>query len=306
MLERIQLEAPPFPKWLENLLQPLLPSLNRYLVPVEDQAIHVMEIGNEGPTVFMLHGNPTWGFLYRKVCQELRNAGMRLIVPDLVGLGYSSRPRSYSAHTFENHARWIRALMDFLELEEVIFVGQDWGGPIGLKALSMGRTRARGLVLLNTALGSLRPGFRKTRFHQFSHMPIVSDLTFRLLGFPQNWMHKIQGHPSSIEGQVKKAYCFLLRNPATNHAPLAMARMVANSLDHPSCALVEDCIQWVQKYKGPAQLVWGTKDPLLGKSYKRFLEWMPQAKVVLTDGGHFLQEEKPEEIAQAIREVVHS
>lgn len=292
-------KAPPsLPPWLARMLP-----FTRYRVDVGGVNMHVMEQG-EGFPVVMLHGNPSWGFLYRKVMLELTGVPMRLIVPDLIGFGLSDKPRSRHLHDLEQHATWVRHLLEELELESLVFVGQDWGGPIGLRALSEMPETLAGLVLMNTVVGPPKPGFTPTLFHQFSHMPLVSDLAFEWLGFPQNAMWAAQGQRWSIRGKVAKAYRYPLEGRANRSGPLALARMVPDSLQHPSVVPLTTVHDFVDEYEGPAALVWGDRDPILGRVRGRVERLLPQAKVWHTQAGHFLQEEVPDTIAQAVQHVV--
>ncbi len=293
-----RLPAPPLPYWLDRQLP-----WSRYAVQLGRYRMHVMETG-EGRPVLMLHGNPTWGYLYRKVARELEGEPLRLIMPDLIGLGLSDKPHSAREHQLDNHSRWLGELIDSLELDGVVFVGQDWGGPIGLCALEPRRQRLAGLVVLNTVLGPPRPGFRATAFHRFSQMPVLSDLAFRGLGFPQVALWSAQGDKRSIRGDVARAYRYPLRRFSDRVAPLALARMVPDSLEHPSIPALERCQALVESFKGPAAIVWGDRDPVLGRVRRRIERLLPDAPVTVTQAGHFLQEEVPAEIAQAVRDVV--
>ena len=112
-----------------------------------------------------------------------------------------------------------------------------------------------------------------------------------------------QGDRASISGQVARAYRYPLRDRRTNVAPLALARMVPNNFEHPSIEPLQRCQQYVEAFGGPVAIVWGDRDPVLG----RLLSWMtklfPDAPVTRTNAGHFLQEEVPNEIAAAIIDV---
>ncbi len=293
------LAAPLIPTWIEELLPP---GTKRYCLNVGTQTMHVMETG-EGFPVLMLHGNPTWGFLYRKIIKELAGEDLRMIFPDLIGLGFSSKPRNANEHQFENHSKWIGSLLDQLEIKELIFVGQDWGGPIGLRALADRPDLLKGLVLLNTALGPPKRNFKPTRFHRFSNIPVISDVAFRFLGFPQKKLHRVQGQPDSIRGVIAKAYRFPLHRYRDNLAPLALARMVPDSMEHQSIKPLKICQKFVESYKGPCEIVWGDSDPILGRAVKRVENLLPQAKVTRTNAGHFIQEEEPKLIANSIKEI---
>jgi haloalkane dehalogenase len=292
-----RLPAPLLPDWLERMLP-----FERYAVQIGEHRLHVMESG-QGRPVLMLHGNPSWGFLYRKVAAALTGEPLRLIMPDLVGLGFSDKPRDAAVHRLEHHGAWIGELIDALELRDLIFVGQDWGGPIGLCALSTRQEQLAGLVILNTVVGPPKPGFRPSAFHRLARMPIVSQLAFVGGGFPQRGMSFAQGDRASIRGEVARAYRYPLRRLRDRVAPLALARMVPSSLEHPSIPALAACQRTVEAFRGPSAIVWGERDPVLGRVRRRIERLLPDAHVTVTDAGHFLQEEVPEAIARAINDV---
>jgi haloalkane dehalogenase len=288
---------PPLPRHLMRELP-----FDRYRVEVAPNlGMHVMVRG-EGRPVVMLHGNPTWGYLYRKVAALLDPRRFRVFLPDLVGLGFSDKPRALRAHSLMGHIQWFEACLDRLGLDRFVFVGQDWGGPIGFGALARRPERAAGLVVLNTAIGPPREGFRPTAFHRFARMPVLSDLAFRFGQFPQAFMARAQGDRRMPSSAVR-AYVEPLLDPRTNVAPLALARMVPDSHAHPSIPALQTSQEFVQGFRGPSAIVWGTRDPILG----RMLGWvsrnLPDAHVTRTEAGHFLQEEVPNEIADAIEKV---
>jgi len=193
------------PDWLAAELP-----FERYSVSVDGMAMHVMEQG-EGRDVLLVHGNPTWGFLYRRIALALKDAPLRLIMPDLIGLGLSHKPRRVDAHTLERQAAWLGELVEGLDLRDVILVVQDWGGPIGTLSMAQRADQLAGMVVMNTVLAEPREGFRPTAFHKFSRLPLVSTLAFRGLAFPQRALAKAQGDPASISGLVSRAYRYPLR-----------------------------------------------------------------------------------------------
>lgn len=294
-----RLPAPALPESVQRLLPP---GTDRSLVEAGGYRIHVMERGS-GPAVLLLHGNPTWGFLWRKVAAALDGEPLRLVMPDLVGLGWSDRPARADEHTIENHAGWLGAAVDALGLREVVLGLHDWGGPIGLRLLAERPALARGLVLTNTVVGPPRPGFRPALFHRFARWPLVSDVAFRLLGFPQALLHRVQGDPDSIRGEVARAYRLPLRGLARNAAPLALARMVPDGPDHPSVEPLRRCQAALESFRGPIAAVWGERDPILGRVLSHVCRLRPDARVTRTAAGHFLQEETPGPIAAALLDV---
>lgn len=290
------LPPPLLPAWLEKMVP-----FRRYLVEAGEHRNHVMEIG-QGRPVLCVHGNPSWGVLYRKVAQALTGQPVRVIMPDLVGLGFSDKP-AQQAHTLDNHIAWFGQLIDELDLDDLVLVVQDWGGAIGVGAMATRSERLGGLVVLNTALSEPKADFKATAFHRFGRLPIVSDIAYRLLGFPQIALGRAQGDRSSISGDVARAYRYPLRDRRHNQAPLALTRMVPDSMDHPSIPALHRIGEFVRSYQGPAEIVWGDRDPVLGGVRNHISRMLPHAPVTRTAGGHFLQEEVPVEIAKAILRV---
>lgn len=253
-----------------------------------------------GTPVLMFHGNPTWGFLYRKVAAELRDESLRLIVPDLMGLGFSDRVPA-GRFTLLDHIGWMSELIERLELERAIVVVQDWGGPIGIGAVSQSQIELEGLVVMNTSIGPPKPGFRPTTFHRVFGNRLVGGVA-RWLGLVERNMARAQGDPNSISGEVRDAYLYPL-DRGGNDAVIDFVAMVPDSMDHASVEPLREVGDFVSSYRGPAAIVWGRRDPVLGRLLGRVSRALPQATVTSTDAGHFLQEEVPAEIAAAIRRV---
>lgn len=290
-----KLPAPDLPPWIAKEVP-----FKRYRVAVGDGLhMHVMETGRGRP-VLMVHGNPSWGFLYRKVAMCLQGQRLRLIMPDLIGFGLSDKPRDFSVHTIRNHSKWLGFLIDQLDLYEVILVCQDWGGPIGVHPFTTRQDRLGGMVVLNTVLDPPPPGFRPTAFHRFSHVPLISDFVFRLLPLPQAAMGLVQGDKATIRGDIARAYRYPFRHIRDRVAPLATARMAVDRAGHSSLPALEECAAFVRSFDGPKAMVWGRRDPILARALKRTRALLGDPPVTETQAGHFLQEEVPEEIAAAV------
>ncbi len=291
-----RLPAPELPPWLEALVP-----FERYRIDVGGRRMHVMETG-AGLPVLALHGNPTWGFLYRLVARELTGDDVRVIMPDLIGLGFSDKPAQPEEHQLDTHQRWMAALLDALGLDRFVMAVQDWGGAIGVGALALRPELTAGLVIMNTALTPPKREFRPTAFHRFARTPLLSDLAFRALGFPQSVIAKAVP-TRKLTALERRAYRAPLGSLADRVAPLALARMVPDGFEHPSIAALERCAAWVAAFDGPAALVWGDRDPVLGRVRGWMETLFPNAPVTRTQAGHFLQEEVPTEIASAVRYV---
>ncbi len=290
--------APDLPDWLQSQLP-----FRRYLVDVGDGLrVHVMEQG-EGRPVVLFHGNPTWGYLYRKVAAELEGEPLRLIMPDLVGLGFSDRPASADEHTLVNHSAWMARLLERLDLEDVVAVVQDWGGAIGTHALMQHEGMMTALLVMNTPIGAPRPGFKPTLFHRLNSTKLA-ELVSTWTGFPQNWIGLYQGERRSITGLVRRSYAYPLSRSRGNEAFIGLVRMVPDTMEHPSVPAMRESGEFVESFRGPTAIVWGERDPVLGRLRRRVTRQLPNAEVTVTDAGHFLQEQVPVEIADAIRGLV--
>ncbi|MEM6531952.1 MAG: alpha/beta fold hydrolase [Myxococcota bacterium] len=294
-------ELPPF-------IARALPFRRRVFVPEvgrdRGRRIHFIDEGaDNAPVVWMQHGNPSWSYLWRKVISELSFDRVRVIAPDLYGFGASSKHLSVDEHQLERHLDAMSALFEALDPPRVIWVGQDWGGPVVAGLGARYPKRSVGLVLLNTSvLVPNRP--LGTAFHRFSRVPVLSDLAFRGYGFAQRLMWAIQGDRRSIRGSVARAYRWPLRRIRDRAGPLALARMVPNSLEHPSISALQAGEGWATDFLGPVELVWGMRDPILARALRRHERALPRATVTRTQAGHFLQEEVPLPIAEAIERVV--
>jgi cis-3-alkyl-4-acyloxetan-2-one decarboxylase len=292
----IRLPAPPLPDFIARELP-----FERSLVDAGGARLHVMEAG-AGPAVVLLHGNPAWGFLWRKVAAELAAARLRVVIPDLPGLGLSEK-LPFGFHTLENHVRVFGALLDSLAPGPLVLGLHDWGGPIALAAMATRPGRLQGLVVTNTGVGLPRAGARPTRFHRFANLPLVASAAFRLLGFPQNVLHLAQADRASIRGDVARAYRWPLRRVRDRAAPLALARMVPTRPGHPSIPALARALEVAGAFSGPSAIVWGERDPVLGSAPRGVAEAMPRARVTRVPAGHYPQEETPRPIAEALLEV---
>ena len=114
--------------------------------------------GDARETLLLLHGEPMWGYLYRKMIGPFETAGCRVIVPDLIGFGRSDKPTDPAAYTYSQHVAWVKALIDTLDLRDVTFFGQDWGGLIGSRLVAENESRFARAVFSNTALPSSQMG----------------------------------------------------------------------------------------------------------------------------------------------------
>ena len=274
-----------------------------YFVEVEPGIkVHVLEVGSGFP-VFLQHGNPTSGFLYRKVAEELPTDRVRVIMPTLVGLGFSSKIPA-SEHTLDNHTRWINSVLEQLKLTELVYVGQDWGGPVGMGALARSPELLKGAVLLNTGFNAPKEKMNLSRAHAIVKTPVVGELMLEVFLSIFEALPRMQGDPDSLPADVTELYGRPVLESGNAKAPLAMMRMVTDGPDHPTTPAMRVIEQYVQGLDIPAEIVWGMKDPILAKALPLMKQNFPNAPVTETEAGHFLQEEVPVEIATALLRVI--
>lgn len=295
-----EFEAFPLPGYAASHITP---DYKSYFVEVEPGIkVHVLEVGRGFP-VFMQHGNPTSGLLYRKIAAELPTDRLRLIMPTLVGLGFSSKIPA-SEHTLDNHMRWINSALAQLQVQELVFVGQDWGGPTGMGALALSPGLLKGAVVMNTGFNAPTEKRSISRIHAIVSTPIVGELLVETFGRVFTGLPDLQGDPASIPEETIDLYRQPLLDSGNGKAPLAMMRMVADGPDHPSAERMRFIGDYVAGLDIPVELVWGMNDPILGGLLVNMQQNFPNAPVTETQAGHFLQEEVPLEIAAAILRVV--
>lgn len=274
-----------------------------YLVEVEPGIkIHVLEAGS-GIPVYLQHGNPTNGMLYRKVWQELPTERMRLIMPTMVGLGFSTKIPA-SQHTLENHIRWMNEALRQLDPGGLVYVGQDWGGAVGLGALMRSPELLKGMVLLNTGFSAPKEKFELSRPHAIAATPIMGEILLENVVSIFDRLHETQGDPASIPPEVAALYKRPVIDSGNKKGPLALMRMVPTGPDHPTSKPMSEIEAYARSLDVPTEIVWGMRDPILARLLPAMTAMYPEARVTETQGGHFLQEEVPVEIAAAVERVV--
>ena len=293
-------EAFPLPIYASNMVDS---NYKSYFIEVEPGLkVHVIEAG-EGFPVFLMHGNPTSGFLYRKVVEKLPLDKVRVIMPTSLGLGFSSKIPA-SEHTAENHIYWINKVLKELELKELVYAGQDWGGPIGMGALSLSPELLKGAVLLNTGFNAPKVNADLSPAHALVKTPVIGELLLEVIFSIFERLKSVQGNPDSWTSEVAELYGRPVYESGNSKAPLAMMRMVPDGPNHPSTPSMRRVEEYVNTLEIHAEIVWGENDPILGRGLPIMQQNFPNARLTKTTAGHFLQEEVPNEIAEALIRVI--
>jgi pimeloyl-ACP methyl ester carboxylesterase len=252
--------------------------------------------GAGSPPLLLLHGTPTWSFLYRHVLTGLADH-QRVIAYDHLGFGRSDRPEGWGYRP-RDHGKIVNRVVESLELEELILGVHDFGGPIGLSWALDHVERVRGLVLFNTWMWSLE-GTSAARMGRWLSGRIGRAL-YRRNFSPRVLLPLGFADRKRLSGETHRAYLDAFPDPASRHAPWVFARELAASGP------------WYQELWErrellsdiPALLLWGMKDPAFGPSaLARWEKALPRARIErFEDVGHFPQEEAPQQVVRALRE----
>jgi haloalkane dehalogenase len=270
-------------------------------------APHWLEIGTErmhyvdeghGDPVLLLHGEPTSSFLWRKIVPQLPG---RVLAPDLIGFGRSDKPEEIGWYSYDRHVDSIARFVEELELTALTLVVHDWGGPIGLRVAVEHAERVDRLVLLNTGIGGgSAPSARWLRFRE----------VVRELGGALDIGRLVEaGTAQGLDDDVRAAYDAAFPTPQSKAGALAFPELVPTEPEHPNTAPMNRVRDALREWRKPALVVWGAEDTILPEGIARaMVEMIPGARgpVLLDGASHFLQEDRPDEVAEAIREFLQS
>jgi len=276
------------------------PFTSRY-VNVPEGRMHYVDEGS-GDTILMVHGTPTWSFLYRHLIRGLRDH-YRVIAPDNLGFGLSDKPAGYSYRPADQ-ARNLRAFIAALDLRDLTLMVHDFGGPIGLSYALEQPENIRRLVLFNTWLWPLQSDFQKVVIGQFLSSPLGRLLCLRF-NFEVNVIVPLAyGDRSSLTRAIHNQYRYPLRDPIARRAVWIYARELLQSRDWYGTL-------WAQHgalRDIPALLLWGKRDPVFGPAYlERWTQVFQQVQTVTyAQTGHFVQEEQSSALLPVITEFMTS
>ncbi len=255
----------------------------------------------DGQPVLLLHGEPSWSYLYRKMLPVLAGAGLRAIAPDMAGFGRSDKPAAISDHSYARHVEWIRALaFDQLGLRGVTLVGQDWGGLIGLRLVAEHPERFARVVAANTGLPT-----------GDQPMPDVW-LRFRdvVAAAPALSVSRLvqSGCQSPLPAAVLAAYDAPFPDESYMAGPRAMPGLVPTTPDDPASEANRAAWQRLAAWDRPFLVAFSDRDPITGAMGPVLRRTVPGAAgiehPVLEGAGHFLQEDAGERLAGLIAEFI--
>lgn len=266
--------------------------------------VHYLDEGPAGAApVLLMHGEPSWSYLYRKMIPVLVAAGHRCVAPDLIGFGRSDKPREQDDYTFQRHVDWMHeALFDRLDLRDITFFGQDWGSLIGLRLVAQEPERYARVAIGNGGLptGDRPPNEAFQRWQQFSRespaFPIGMIISNGCAGTPSD--------------EVIAAYDAPFPDDSYKAGARRFPSLVPTSPDDPAHDANVRAWEVLRRFDKPFLCTFSDGDPITKGGERQFIGQIPgtagQAHATIDGAGHFLQEDKGEELAAVLVDFIRS
>lgn len=255
----------------------------------------------EGDVVVVLHGEPTWSYLYRFMIPGLVAGGHRVIAPDLLGFGQSDKPTPRSEYTFARHVEWVRELLfDHLRLRDLTFFGQDWGSLVGLRLIGEHPEKFARVVISNGGLptGEEKPSEAFLNWQTFSQTVPEMPIGRIIAG----------GSAEAMSDDVVAAYDAPFPDETYKEGAREFPRLVPTSPDDPAHDANVAAWASLATFTKPFLLCFSDGDPITRGGDRKFLREIPgtkdQAHTTVEGGGHFVQEDKGPELAAVVNEFI--
>ncbi|MEA3020492.1 MAG: haloalkane dehalogenase [Actinomycetota bacterium] len=263
--------------------------------------VHWVDEGpRDGQVVLLLHGEPSWSYLYRTMIPVLTAAGLRAVAPDLVGFGRSDKPASRADYTYQRHVDWLSATVDQIGLDAITLVCQDWGGLLGLRLVAAEPDRYERVVAANTFLptGDGKPSDAFLSWQKFSQevpqMPIGGIIK--------------GGCVTSLAPEVIAAYDAPFPDESYKEGARQFPLLVPTSPDDPAAPANRAAWEVLSKWEKPFLTAFSDGDPVTRGNDEVLQRRIPgaagQAHTTIVGGGHFLQEDKGPELAKVVTDFV--
>jgi len=269
-----------------------------YVETADGLRVHYVDEGEaDGPVVLLLHGEPSWSYLYRKMIPPLAEAGCRVVAPDLVGFGRSDKPAARTDYTYARHVEWMRsALFDGLDLHHVTLFGQDWGGLVGLRLVAEHEDRFARVCAANTFLptGDREPSEAFLAWRTFSQETPTFPVGRIVAG----------GCITPMPDEVAAAYDAPFPDEPYKEGARQFPLLVPTTPDDPGA--VDNRAAWpaLEQWEKPFLTAFSDSDPITRGADRVLRERIPgthgQPHTTIEGAGHFLQEDKGEELARVL------
>jgi haloalkane dehalogenase len=264
---------------------------------------HLDEGPRDAPPVLLMHGEPTWCYLYRTVIPPLVEAGHRVVAPDLVGFGRSDKPAERSDHSYARHVGWMRqALFDRLDLRDITFFGQDWGGLVGLRLVAAEPDRFARVAIGNTGLPTGHGPASKAflAWQRFSQEAEDFPVGGIIAG----------GCTTPLTEEVVAAYDAPFPDDAHKAGARIFPTLVPTSPEDPATPDQEAAWKVLERFDRPFLCCFSDSDPITRGGDAPFLAKVPgaqgQAHTTIEGGGHFLQEDRGPELARVLVDFIRA
>lgn len=272
------------------------PFAPNYVDVAGDLRMHYLDEGPpDGPTLLLLHGEPTWSYLYRKMIPPLAAAGFRVIAPDLIGFGKSDKPSKIKDYSYASHERWLLACMDALELDEITLFAQDWGSLLGLRIAGLQPARFVRIMIANGTL-PIGEGTVPWQMHLWRAFARYSPY------FP---IGRVVDGASLFDLSERAIAAYDAPFPSDKYKAGARAfpSLVPIRERDPAVPTNREAWAGLGRFEKPFLCVFGRHDPILGKLDGILIDHVPGAKGQPHDrikGSHFIQEDQGEELAKRL------
>jgi haloalkane dehalogenase len=268
-----------------------------HYVDVAGMRMHYVDEGPRGgQIVLMLHGEPSWCYLYRKMIPIVTAAGLRAVAPDLFGFGRSDKPTSQDDYSYQSHVDWMTAFIETLDLRSITLVCQDWGGLIGLRVAAEQSDLFARIVAANTFLptGDTPPGEAFLRWQTFSQTAPSLPIGNIVRG----------GCKTELSPEVIAAYDAPFPDDSYKAGARKFPTLVPTRPDDPASAANRKAWETLRAWEKPFLCAFSDEDPITHAGDRAFQEAVPGTKgqphTTIKGGGHFLQEDRGEELAKAV------
>lgn len=268
-----------------------------HYVTVDGVRIHYIDEGpQDAEPILLLHGEPSWSYLYRKMIPLLTTAGYRAIAPDLVGFGRSDKPALREDYTYQRHVDWVKGLLEVLDLHSINLVCQDWGGLIGLRLAAENEQRFACIVAANTGLptGDFPMNEAFFRWQRFSQTAPVFDIG-RVIK---------NGCVTALSDEIVAAYNAPFPDDRYTAGARQFPSLVPTTPDDPASEANRKAWEVLTRWEKPFLTAFSDSDQITKGGDRIFQRLIPGAKgqshTTIADAGHFLQEDKGEELAGVV------
>ena len=259
--------------------------------------IHCIDEGpQDANPVLMIHGEPSWCYLYRKMIPGIVAAGHRAIAPDLIGFGRSDKPAEKSDYTFQRHVDWMTSWLEQMDLQNITFFGQDWGSLIGLRLVAENPDRFARVIIGNGGLptGEGTPGEAFMLWQKFSQESPTFDIG-RLIN---------RATTTPLSDEVIAAYDAPFPDDSYKAGARIFPSLVPTTADDPAASANKKAWEVLMKWEKPFLTTFSDSDAVTKGGEHAFQGRVPGAKgqphVTIENAGHFLQEDKGEELAKIV------